>query len=73
MRRHEFQPGRLIAGLTLLGTGVVYALDATNAWPIPSWAPLPALAGGLLLAAITGTLAVARHRARRPDGDPTAD
>jgi hypothetical protein len=56
VRRHEFEPGKLIAGLVLLGTGVAYALDATGAWDIPPWVLFPIVSGGLILAALTGLL-----------------
>ncbi|WP_455352495.1 hypothetical protein [Streptomyces sp. SYSU K217416] len=66
MRRHEFQPGRLVAGVTLLSTGIAYAGDAWDAWETPWYVLVPLVAGGLCLAAATGvvTLAVRRHTNR---------
>ncbi|MEV6650398.1 hypothetical protein [Streptomyces sp. NPDC051219] len=64
MRRHEFQPGRLVAGVALLTTGVAFAGDATGAWETPWYAMVPLVMGGLAVSALTGvvTLAVRRHR-----------
>lgn len=39
MKRHDFEPGILIAGLVFLAVTVVYLLDAAGAWNVPSrWA-----------------------------------
>lgn len=65
MLRHEFQPGRLIAGAVLAATGVVYLGDASGAWKAPWFAVAPMVAGGLCLAALTGLLAGAIRRSRR--------
>ena len=67
MLRHEFQPGRLVAGIFLAGAGVAYLGDARGAWETPWFAILPVVIGGLFLAAVTGLLtrAIRRHRAPR--------
>ncbi|MFD3315193.1 hypothetical protein [Streptomyces sp. NPDC058694] len=66
MSRHEFQPGRLIAGLFLTLTGVVYAGDAGDAWDTPWFVVIPLVTAGLCLAAAAGTLShtIRRHRRR---------
>ncbi|MBH1935983.1 hypothetical protein I5Q34_17195 [Streptomyces sp. AV19] len=49
MRRHDFEPGRLVVGLVLLGGGLAYLLEAAGRWHFPAYALLPALVGGLCL------------------------
>ncbi|MEU6575041.1 hypothetical protein [Streptomyces sp. NPDC046805] len=56
MLRHEFQPGRLVAGLFLAGTGAVYAGDAVGLWDTPWFAIVPLVVGGLCLAGATAAL-----------------
>ncbi|MFJ6573085.1 hypothetical protein ACIQNU_37325 [Streptomyces sp. NPDC091292] len=67
MLRHEFQPGRLIAGVALLGAGVLYALDGPLGWSVPWFVVGPVVVGGLCLAAVaSGAVAAVRHaRAKR--------
>ncbi|MEU5340668.1 MULTISPECIES: hypothetical protein [unclassified Streptomyces] len=65
MARHEFQPGRLIAGFFLALTGVVYAGDAGDAWDTPWFVVIPLVTVGLCLAAAAGTLAHGIRRRRR--------
>ncbi|MDR3079753.1 MAG: hypothetical protein LBV60_02285 [Streptomyces sp.] len=69
MLRHEFQPGRLTAGVFLAIAGVVYLGDASGSWEIPSFAIVPMVVGGLCLGAVTGmvTGAMRRGRAARRD------
>ncbi|MGW1889451.1 hypothetical protein ACWCP6_04215 [Streptomyces sp. NPDC002004] len=63
MLRHEFQPGRLVAGAALLATGVLFLGDARGAWDVPWFAVIPLVVGGLCLAGAAGTAARAiRHR-----------
>ena len=66
MLRHEFQPGRLVAGVFLAGGGVAYVGDAGGAWETPWFAIVPIVIGGLCLAAVTGLLARAIRRHRPP-------
>ncbi|MFI6205665.1 hypothetical protein ACIBAI_04615 [Streptomyces sp. NPDC051041] len=77
MLRHEFQPGRLVAGAFLTLAGVVYAGDAGGAWETPWFVVIPVVAGGLCLAAVAGLLARGVHRRRRTGsraaGRPEAD
>ncbi|GGT31742.1 hypothetical protein ABT368_02740 [Streptomyces althioticus] len=76
MLRHEFQPGRLIAGTALVAAAVVYGGDAGGAWETPWFVVIPLVVGGLCLAggvgAVTGL--VRRRRGRpAPEGADTAD
>ncbi|MBT2415172.1 hypothetical protein J7I94_32320 [Streptomyces sp. ISL-12] len=66
MLRHEFQPGRLVAGAFLAVAGVVYAGDAGGLWETPWFAVIPVVIGGLCLAGAVGTLAHGVRRRRRP-------
>lgn len=63
MLRHEFQPGKLIAGLAFAAAGTVYAGDAAGAWDTPWFAIVPLVLSGLCLAGIAA--AVARGIRRR--------
>ncbi|MEU7551336.1 hypothetical protein AB0B01_03055 [Streptomyces sp. NPDC044571] len=65
MRRHEFQPGRLLAGLVLLAAGVLYLLDATGEADLPWFLVVPMAAGGLALSALVGMVTYAVRRDRR--------
>jgi membrane protein implicated in regulation of membrane protease activity len=68
--RHEFQPGKLVAGLFLTLAGVIYAGDAGGLWETPWFAVIPLVVVGLFLA---GTVALVtrsvrrRRKARRPE------
>ncbi|ARP71887.1 hypothetical protein LK07_21335 [Streptomyces pluripotens] len=57
MLRHEFQPGKLVAGLSLTAAGVVYAGDAGGLWETPWFVIVPLVVGGLFLAGVTAALA----------------
>ncbi|MEU3777293.1 hypothetical protein AB0F11_29635 [Streptomyces sp. NPDC032472] len=70
MRRHEFQPGRLIAGLVLTAAGVLYLLDATGEADLPWFLVVPMAAGGLVLASFVGMVTYAVRRDRRSLSDP---
>ncbi|MER7761726.1 hypothetical protein [Streptomyces sp. NPDC097619] len=65
MRRHEFQPGRLLAGLVLLTAGVLYLVDATGGMDLPWFVIIPMTMGGLSLAALVGLTTYAVRRDRR--------
>ncbi|MCZ9344511.1 hypothetical protein NGM37_42875 [Streptomyces sp. TRM76130] len=79
MLRHEFQPGRLVAGMSLAVAGVVYAGDGGGLWETPWFVVIPVVVGGLCLGGAVGTLAhgVRRRRRtpehRRTDTTDTAD
>ncbi|EGG46527.1 integral membrane protein [Streptomyces griseoaurantiacus M045] len=68
MPRHEFWPGRLIAGLALASAGVAYAGDGGGWWSTPWFVIIPIVVGGLCLAAAAGMTgrAVRRRRQTRP-------
>ncbi|MFI5620622.1 hypothetical protein [Streptomyces sp. NPDC051567] len=65
MRRHEFQPGRLLAGAVLLTAGVLYLLDAAGETRLPWFAVVPMAFGGLCLAGLVGMVTYAVRRDRR--------
>ncbi|MGT2530002.1 hypothetical protein ACU4GG_25055 [Streptomyces nojiriensis] len=65
MPRHEFQPGRLLAGIVLLTAGVMYLLDAAGEADVPWFLVVPVAFGGLCLAALVGMVTYAVRRDRR--------
>ncbi|WP_411101301.1 hypothetical protein [Streptomyces sp. cmx-4-9] len=65
MRRHEFQPGRLVAGAALTAAGVLYLLDGSGGADLPWFAVVPIAVGGLCLAALVGLVTYAVRRDRR--------
>ncbi|MFI0511495.1 ABC-type uncharacterized transport system permease subunit [Streptomyces canus] len=71
MLRHEFQPGKLVAGLFLTLAGITYAGDAGGAWETPWFAVIPMVVGGLCLAGVVGTVARAIRRRRDTRGTRT--
>ncbi|MEU0676303.1 hypothetical protein ABZ330_26070 [Streptomyces sp. NPDC006172] len=68
MLRHEFRPGRLVAGVVFTLAGVLYAGDAGGLWETPWFVVAPVVVGGLLLAGATE--AVSRSLRRRRDPAP---
>ncbi|MFK4067415.1 hypothetical protein [Streptomyces sp. NPDC029674] len=56
MLRHEFHPGKLVAGLFLLTVAVVYAGDAGGMWDAPWFVALPLVMAGLFLAGVTAAI-----------------
>ncbi|KUN85504.1 hypothetical protein AQJ66_13430 [Streptomyces bungoensis] len=71
MLRHEFQPGKLVAGLFLTAAGAVYAGDATGRWHTPWFVIVPLVTAGLCLAGVTAAVARGirrRHRAESGRG-----
>ncbi len=76
MLRHEFQPGRLVAGTALVAAAVIYGGDAGGAWETPWFLVIPLVVGGLCLAGVAGVVTgQVRRRRGRPDlrGGETAD
>ncbi|MCF4139969.1 hypothetical protein L1856_28815 [Streptomyces sp. Tue 6430] len=69
MLRHEFRPGRLVAGAAFVLAGAVYAGDAGGHWETPWFAVVPVVVAGLCLAAVTGLVAraIRGHRDGKPD------
>ncbi|WP_367321273.1 hypothetical protein [Streptomyces sp. HUAS ZL42] len=65
MLRHEFQPGRLVAGAFLTLAGVIYAGDAGGAWETPWFVVIPVVMAGLFLAGAVGAVAGGIRRRRR--------
>jgi hypothetical protein len=69
--RHEFQPGKLVAGLFLTAAGALYAGDARGLWETPWFVVIPLAVGGLCLAGLTAAVAQGVRRRRRPEeGQP---
>ncbi|MCD9873414.1 hypothetical protein [Streptomyces guryensis] len=64
MLRHEFQPGRLVAGVVLALAGALYAGDAGGLWETPWFAVIPVVTGGLCLAGVVGGLTRGIRRRR---------
>nr|WP_299532429.1 hypothetical protein [uncultured Streptomyces sp.] len=64
MPRHEFRPGRAVAGLVMLALAGGYAADAAGAWRAPWAFFVSVLVGGLWVAA-TATWWAYRLRRRR--------
>ncbi|MFG2295100.1 hypothetical protein [Streptomyces sp. NPDC048603] len=73
MRRHEFQPGRMVAGAVLLTAGVLYLLDATGEADLAWWVIVPLTMGGLSLAAMLGLVTYSVRRDRRDRISPSSD
>ncbi len=79
MRRHAFEPARLLLGLALLGLAPAYVMTAVGRWDVPPAVLLPLLPAALVAAGVTAAVtrsvryAVGRARERRaveppPDG-----
>ncbi|CAL9556102.1 hypothetical protein SUDANB176_04548 [Streptomyces sp. enrichment culture] len=66
MLRHEFQPGRLVAGAFLTLAAVIYAGDAGGAWETPWFVMIPVVTGGLCLAGAVALLTSLVRRRRTP-------
>ncbi|WP_328905382.1 hypothetical protein OG230_21795 [Streptomyces sp. NBC_00234] len=64
MLRHEFRPGRAVAGVVMLALAAGYAADAAGEWDAPWTFFFPVFFGGLGLAA-TATWVSYRLRRRR--------
>ncbi|WP_409470162.1 hypothetical protein [Streptomyces sp. HC307] len=73
MLRHEFQPGRLVAGFFVTVAGVIYAGDAGDAWETPWFVVIPVVVGGLCLAGVASMAGSAIRRRRGTDRGPRQD
>ncbi|MEW9520606.1 hypothetical protein [Streptomyces tubercidicus] len=71
MKRHPFEPARLIMGLTALTLGTSYGLDTLGLWDAPTPWLLLTLAAGLVLSAIAAFWTTTRRR--HPDIPSTTD
>ncbi|MDX3307773.1 hypothetical protein ACWGH3_37110 [Streptomyces sp. NPDC054884] len=71
MLRHDFRPGRLVAGAAFVLAGVLFAGDAGSLWQTPWFVLIPLVTGGLCLAGATGVTARSIRR-RRGSSHPTA-
>ncbi|WP_030669263.1 hypothetical protein [Streptomyces rimosus] len=56
MKRHRFEPARLITGLTALGVGGAYACEAAGVVDLPGALPVLAVPAGLCLAGATAAV-----------------
>ncbi|WP_411081927.1 hypothetical protein [Streptomyces sp. cmx-18-6] len=75
MLRHEFRPGRAVAGLTMLALAAGYAADAAGKWEAPWTFFLPLFFGGLWLSAAAtwlGYLVRRRRAAKKASAENTA-
>ncbi|WP_435241132.1 hypothetical protein [Streptomyces cucumeris] len=64
MRKHPFEPGKLVAGLVMLGVALAYALDAAGEWDVRPLVLLPSAAFGLCLAGVVSALTHGLRRRR---------
>ncbi|MBL1095425.1 hypothetical protein [Streptomyces coffeae] len=69
MRKHPFEPAKLVAGLVMLGVGLAYAMDAAGRWDVRPLVLLPLAGVGLCLA---GVVSAMTYAIRRP-GQRTAE
>ncbi|MDQ0959667.1 drug/metabolite transporter (DMT)-like permease [Streptomyces sp. B4I13] len=74
MLRHDFRPGRLVAGAAFVLAGVLFAGDAGGLWQTPWFVLIPLVTGGLCLAGATGAAArsIRRRRSSSHRTGPTA-
>ncbi|MBF6044307.1 hypothetical protein GO001_03605 [Streptomyces sp. NRRL B-1677] len=64
MRRHDFEPGKLVIGLVLLVCAGAYLGAAHGDLHFPSYALLPVLVAGFCLAGVVSFVAFAVRRRR---------
>ncbi|GFE14891.1 hypothetical protein Sgleb_29380 [Streptomyces glebosus] len=72
MKRHPFEPARLISGLTALTLGTAYGLDALGLWHAPGPWLFLTLPAGLLLSGITAAVWTRTRRPHHPHTDSTS-
>ncbi|MQY16352.1 hypothetical protein SRB5_65500 [Streptomyces sp. RB5] len=75
MRRHEFEPARLLIGLSLITVAVLAILEALGQFSWPDWWPLAAVTTGLTTGGLLATLTwgTRRARARAAEAAQSAD
>ncbi|MEV0369995.1 hypothetical protein AB0I10_09245 [Streptomyces sp. NPDC050636] len=56
MKRHPFEPARLISGVTAITVGAGYGLDALGVWHAPGLWLFFAVPAGLVLSGITAAI-----------------
>lgn len=73
MKRHTFEPGKLVAALAVLTASLLYGMDAAGQWDIPVLVLFPVICGGLCLAGAASaiTYEARRRRARRAEPAPS--
>ncbi|MGW7575216.1 hypothetical protein [Streptomyces sp. NPDC054765] len=69
MKRHHFEPARLVSGLTALTVGTGYGLDALGVWQAPGLRLFLALPAGLLLSGVTAAAWATTRRHHTPPAD----
>ncbi|MEH6377615.1 hypothetical protein V7793_25250 [Streptomyces sp. KLMMK] len=67
MRRHDFEPGKLVVGLVLLGCAVAYLGAARGDLHFPSYVLLPVLGAGFCLAGVVSSVAFTLRRKKDTD------
>ncbi|MFD9792310.1 hypothetical protein ACFWXK_15315 [Streptomyces sp. NPDC059070] len=73
MPRHEFRPGRLVAGTAALVTAALFAGDAADAWHTPWYVVIPTMCAGLALAGLASWIAYGVRRRRRAASQASAE
>ncbi|MFG2135468.1 hypothetical protein [Streptomyces sp. NPDC048650] len=68
MKRHPFEPARLVSGVSAIAVGAGYGLDAVGVWRAPGPWLLFAVPAGLALSGVTAAVwaAARRHLSSRP-------
>ncbi|WP_419997286.1 hypothetical protein [Streptomyces boninensis] len=73
MRRHEFEPAKLLAGLVLITAAILYVSSAEGGLSLPYWWLLPlCVVMGLGLAGLVAAISYATGRTRRRAADAAA-
>ncbi len=73
MPRHEFRPGRLVAGLALGAVAVLFAGDVAGRWNTPSPVVVPLVCGGLGIASLVSWIDYGVRKRRRLARNASAD
>ncbi|MBH5336459.1 hypothetical protein IHE55_17415 [Streptomyces pactum] len=70
MKRHTFEPGKLVAALVVLAAALLYGMDAAGQWDIPVLVLFPLICGGLFLAGAVSAVTYDIRRRRARGGEP---